>query len=191
VWKQSGISLKTKAFLYRTTMMTTRLYGAESWTCTQNEYARLNAFHTKRLRILAGKKRDEIRNVDLLKRAEMQPLENYVRYYRLRWAGHVRRMDDGRGRPLGLWTQVYDIFFLLILDFLDLNPYSLGQNSTKKKYRRPGSTDREVGYKTRVSLSRFYGKHNLYSFFLIEKSFILKNDAYRNKAHIYRNFVVA
>jgi len=155
VWKQSGISLKTKAFLYRTTMMTTRLYGAESWTCTQNEYARLNAFHTKRLRILAGKKRDEIRNVDLLKRAEMQPLENYVRYYRLRWAGHVSRMDDGRGRPLGLWTQVYDIFFLLILDFLDLNPYSIGQNSTKKKIiidpgpqtkrsgKRPGSLCRD------------------------------------------------
>ena len=120
MWKQSGISLKTKAFLYRTTVMTKLLYGAESWTCTQDEYARLNAFHTKRLRILAGKKRDEIRNVDLLKRAGMQPLENYVRYYRLRWAGHVRRMDDsrlpkrilfgelaegsrGRGRPRKNW----------------------------------------------------------------------------------------
>ena len=48
------------------------------------------------LRTLAGKKRDEIRNADLLKLARMRPLENYVRYYRLRWAGHVRRMDDSR-----------------------------------------------------------------------------------------------
>ena len=100
--------------------MATLLYGAESWTCTQDEYARLNAFHTKRLRTLVGKKREEIRNADLLKRAGMRPLENYVRYYRLRWAGHVRRMDDsrlpkrvlfgelaggslGRGRPKKTW----------------------------------------------------------------------------------------
>ena len=55
LWKQSGISLKTKALVYRTTVMATPLYGAESWTCTQDEYARLNAFHTKRLRTLVGK----------------------------------------------------------------------------------------------------------------------------------------
>ena len=84
VWKQSGISLKTKALIYRTTVMATLLYGAESWTCTQDEYARLNAFHTKRLRTLAVKKRDEIRNVDLLKLAIIRPLVYYVRYYRLR-----------------------------------------------------------------------------------------------------------
>ena len=56
------ISLKAKALVYRTTVMATLLYGAVSWTSTQDEYARLNAFHTKRLRTLAGKKRDEIRN---------------------------------------------------------------------------------------------------------------------------------
>ena len=74
--------------------MATLLYGAESWTCTQDEYARLNAYHTKRLRTLVGKKRDEIRNFDLLKLARMRPLENYVRHYRLRLADHVRRIDD-------------------------------------------------------------------------------------------------
>ena len=84
--------------------MATLLYGAESWTCTQDEYARLNAFHTKRLRTLAGKKRDEIRNADLLKLARMRPLENYVRYYRLRWAGHVRRMDDSISDVIQRWA---------------------------------------------------------------------------------------
>ena len=120
LWRQSGISLKTKVQICRTTVLATLLYGAESWTCTQNEYARLNVFNTKRLRTLAGKKRDEIRNADLLKLTRMRPLENYVRYYRLRWAGHVRRMDDsrlpkmalfgklaggsrGRGRPKKTW----------------------------------------------------------------------------------------
>ena len=32
VWKQNAISLKTKSYIYRTTVMSTLLYGAESWT---------------------------------------------------------------------------------------------------------------------------------------------------------------
>jgi len=96
IWKQNSIGLKTKGKLYRAVVLATLLYGAESWTCTDNEYARLNTFNTKRLRILVGKKRDEISNADLMKITGMCPLENYVRKYRLRWAGHVRRMDNDR-----------------------------------------------------------------------------------------------
>jgi len=96
VWKQRGISLLTKVYIYKTTVMSTLLYGAESWTCTHNEYARMNTFHTKKLRQLAGMKRDEISNEKLFKLTRMQPLENYVRHHRLRWAGHVRRMEDDR-----------------------------------------------------------------------------------------------
>ena len=76
--------------------MSTLLYEAELWTCTKKEYARVNTFHTKKLRQLAGMKRDEISNEKLFKLTRMQPLENYVRHHRLRWAGHVRRMEDDR-----------------------------------------------------------------------------------------------
>jgi hypothetical protein len=109
IWKQSGISLKTKTRIYRTVVMSTLLYGAEAWTCTGNEYGRLNTFHTKRLRSVMGKckwkKREEgetkqwekkPRNEDLLNRVGLRPMENYVRYHRMRWAGHVRRMEDSR-----------------------------------------------------------------------------------------------
>ncbi len=125
VWKQTAISLKTKVYIYSTTVMSTLLYGAESWTCTGKEYTYLNTFHTKRLRQLAGKKRDEISNERLFKLTGMKPLENYVRYHRLRWAGHVRRMTDDRlpkkvlfgqvtggnakrGRPKANWTDSLD-----------------------------------------------------------------------------------
>lgn len=106
VWKQRGISLQTKVFIYKTTVMSTLLYGAESWTCTENEYARVNTFHTKKLRQLAGMKRDEISNVKLFKLTRMQPLENYIRHHRLRWAGHVRRMEDDRLPKKVLFGQV-------------------------------------------------------------------------------------
>ncbi len=94
IWNQSAISLKTKVKVYRATVLSTVLYGAESWTCTDKEYSGLNAFNTKLLRVLTRKQRDEISNDRLYKQTGMEPLEDTIRKNRLRWAGHVRRMDD-------------------------------------------------------------------------------------------------
>jgi hypothetical protein len=77
-------------------VLTTVLYGSEAWTCTNEQYQRLNVFHTKKLRSIVKKKRDEISNEKLFKLTGMCPLEDVIRKYRLRWAGHVRRMDDNR-----------------------------------------------------------------------------------------------
>ncbi len=78
------------------TVLSTVLYGAESWTCTNNEYSRLNAFNTKLLRVLTRKQRDEMSNGRLYKVTGMEPLGDTIRKYRLSWAGHVRRIDDTR-----------------------------------------------------------------------------------------------
>ena len=73
--------------------MSTVLYGAEAWTCGQADYQNLNVFHTKRLRIMS---RTEINNKNLFKLTKMHELEMYIRKARLRWAGHVRRVQDAR-----------------------------------------------------------------------------------------------
>ena len=96
VWSRREISLKTKVQIYRAVVMSTVLYGAEAWTCTDKDYAKLNVFHTKRLRAIIGKSRDEISNEKLFKLTKLCPFEMYVRKARLRWAGHVSRMDDSR-----------------------------------------------------------------------------------------------
>ena len=49
-------------------------------------------FHTKKLRALLAKKRDEISNKNLFKLTGTCELEMYIRKARLRWAGHVCRM---------------------------------------------------------------------------------------------------
>lgn len=59
-------------------------FGAESWTCSEKDYARLNEFHTKRLRAIVGKRRDEISNKDLFNLTRMCELEMYVRKAKLR-----------------------------------------------------------------------------------------------------------
>ena len=121
VWNQSCISLKTKMKLYQTLVLSVVLYGSESWTCADRDYAKLNAFHNKNLRSMLGRRRDQISNAELFRETGSCPIENYVRKYRLRWAGHVRRMDAdripkkvlfgelvegrrGRGRPKKDWN---------------------------------------------------------------------------------------
>ena len=73
--------------------MSTVLYGSEAWTCTEKEYSKLNVFHTKRLRAILGKNRDEISNEKLFKLTKVHPFEMYVRKVRLKWNDHL--MDDG------------------------------------------------------------------------------------------------
>ena len=60
------------------------------------DYRKLNVFNTNLLRTLLDRKGDEIINKDLYKITCTSPLEMMVRKHRLRWAGHVRRMNDDR-----------------------------------------------------------------------------------------------
>ena len=96
VWNQPCISLKTKVKIYKAVVLSAVLYGAETWTCRKEDYNKLNVFNTKLLRTLLGRKRDEISNKDLYKLTGTCPLEMVVRRNRLRWAGHVRRMNNDR-----------------------------------------------------------------------------------------------
>ena len=92
VWQHPEISVKTKVQIYRAIVLSTTLYGSENWTCTENGYASLNAFHNKNLRTILGLRRDEVHNEELYHRTGIPSIENLIRANRLRWAGHVRRM---------------------------------------------------------------------------------------------------
>jgi hypothetical protein len=101
LWNQPSVSLETKLKIYRTVVLSTVLYGCETWACSEADFPhketlKINTFHTKKLRFLVGKKRDEISNAELFKLTTSWELENIVSKYRLRWAGHVRRMDCAR-----------------------------------------------------------------------------------------------
>lgn len=96
LWNQSSVSIETKLTVYKATVLSTVLYGSETWTCSDSDYAKLNAFHTKKLRSILGLKRDQIHNKDLFQKTRSFPLEDLVRKNRLRWAGHVRRLDESR-----------------------------------------------------------------------------------------------
>ena len=49
VWKPHGIKLSTKIKVYRATVLTTLLYGAETWTCYRRHVKILDSFRMQHL----------------------------------------------------------------------------------------------------------------------------------------------
>ena len=80
------------------------LYGRETWSLTLRDERRLRVFENRVLRRVFGPKRDEVTG-------EWRKLPNIVRVVksrRMRWAGHVAHMGEGRvvhrvlvGKPEG------------------------------------------------------------------------------------------
>ena len=97
VWKPHGIRLQTKIKVYKAAILTTLLYGAESWTCYKRHVKMLDAFHMRHLRCIMGIRwQDKITNNEVLQRAQIDGIEAILMKIQLRWAGHLQRMDDNR-----------------------------------------------------------------------------------------------
>jgi hypothetical protein len=79
------------------------LYGYETWSLTSREEHRLRVFENRVLRRIFGPKREEDGSWIKLHNDEIHSLyssPNIVRVIksrRMRWAGHVVRMEEGRG----------------------------------------------------------------------------------------------
>ena len=78
-------------------MLGTLLYGSESWTTYASRERKLNSFHLRCLRrILRIARQDNVTNTEVLARANMLSMIGILNERRLRWLGHVRRMEPGR-----------------------------------------------------------------------------------------------
>jgi hypothetical protein len=92
------------------------LYGFEAWTLTLWEERRLKVFENRVLRRVFGPKRDEVtgkwrklHNEELNDLYSLPSIVRVVKSRRMRWAGHVARMGEGRdvhsvlvGKPEGM-----------------------------------------------------------------------------------------
>ena len=96
------LSKKLKVNTYKTIILPVVLYGCETWSLTMREEHRLRVLENKVLRKIFGAKRDEITGEwRKLHNAELHALysSNIIRNLesrRLRWAGHVSRMEQFR-----------------------------------------------------------------------------------------------
>jgi hypothetical protein len=94
-------NLKIK--IYKTVILPVVLYGCETWSLTLGEERRLRVFENRVLRKIFGPKREEDGSWKKFHNDELHDLyssPNIVRVIksrRMRWAGHVARMGEGRG----------------------------------------------------------------------------------------------
>ena len=95
----SLLSKNLKIKIYRTIILPVVLYGCETWLLTMREERRLRV-----LRRVFGPKKDEVtgewRKLHNEELSDLYSLPNIVRVVksrRMRWAGHVAHMGEGRG----------------------------------------------------------------------------------------------
>ena len=97
VWENTMLTIKTKTQVYQACVLSTLLYGSESWTLNTWQELRLNTFHLRCVRRILGISwQDHIPNTEVLARAGTLSMYALLSKRRLRWLGHVTRMHDGR-----------------------------------------------------------------------------------------------
>jgi hypothetical protein len=97
------ISKNLKIKIYKTVILPVVLYGCETWSLTLREEHRLRVLENRVLRRIFGPKREEDGSWGKLHDDELHNLYSspnivkVIKSRRMRWAGHVARMGEGRG----------------------------------------------------------------------------------------------
>jgi hypothetical protein len=97
------ISKNPKIKIYRTVILPVVLYGCETWSLTLGEEQRLRVFENSVLRRIFGLKREEdgtrrkLHNNELHSLYSSPNIIRVIKSRRMRWAGHVAHMGEGRG----------------------------------------------------------------------------------------------
>nr|VZI10291.1 unnamed protein product [Spirometra erinaceieuropaei] len=97
IWNRHGLNLSIKLKMYRTVILPTLLYGAETWTVYKKQARRLNHYSLSCLRqIMKLGWQDQIPDTDVLERTGILSIYAMLRQLQLLWSGHLVRMDNER-----------------------------------------------------------------------------------------------
>ena len=97
IFKRHDIKLKIKMRALNTCMIPVLIYGCEPWSITKTMENRLNAAENKWIRrILRISYKDHITNESIRQRTQQPLISDIIKKRRMKWAGHVLRMDENR-----------------------------------------------------------------------------------------------
>ena len=102
-FKNKNISKNLKLRLKNTTIDKTLTYASETWTLTKRDRKQLNIFERKVYRRILGPVYDNekenwriLTNKEIYARVKKPTIIETIRLNRLRWFGHVQRMEENR-----------------------------------------------------------------------------------------------
>ena len=102
VFHDNDLSLLTKRLVYRAVVLGVLLYGAETWANKRVNTRKFETFHNRCLRSILGitKERQRTGHISSVQVGSQfgmeESLEDTITARRLRWLGHLARMDDSR-----------------------------------------------------------------------------------------------
>ena len=101
IFASRDVSARVKKKVYLSMVVTVLLYGSECWALTVNDEERLNLFHRRCVRTMAGlsrwqQQKKHVHDGELAEKLELETMKFYLRRRTLKWVGHVVRMDYDR-----------------------------------------------------------------------------------------------
>ena len=97
LWDRKEIGVNIKIQLFKAVVVSSLLYGCEAWAITASQVQRIQTFVMGCLRVILGiSKLDKRRNVEIREKAHVDRVEVLMLKRRLKWLGHVVRMNESR-----------------------------------------------------------------------------------------------
>ena len=89
-WENNNFSVALKVRVHEVCVVSTLLYGVESWPTYRHQEKRLSAFHMRNLRTILGiKRQNHVPNTEVLNTTKCLDLWSQLQKRRLCWAGQV------------------------------------------------------------------------------------------------------
>ena len=102
IFQNKRLSTSIKREVYRATVLSVLLYGTETWAVKAHSLRRLSGFHNRCIRSIMGVSKvqqwkERITSTELAEEFGMtETMKDILMRHRLRWLGHIARMDDHR-----------------------------------------------------------------------------------------------
>ena len=97
LWKNRNIRVDTKVSVYKAAVVTSLLFGCETWTLRTHHRKQLERFHQNCLRKISRIRWfHRVTNYEVLQRCNIGSIQSMLEGAVLRWTGHVTRMSNDR-----------------------------------------------------------------------------------------------
>ncbi|KAK3882952.1 hypothetical protein Pcinc_012706 [Petrolisthes cinctipes] len=107
VFNNHALTMATKIMVFQAIVLSTLLYACETWTLYRSDIQSLERFQQYKLRqILKIPWESHTTNVAVLNQASVTSVEATIIHHRLRWAGHVQRMEPFRLPKIMLYGEL-------------------------------------------------------------------------------------